>query len=313
MASLDEHWLSSHYRRLRALAFPSVDQHHSTPATSRSSSSSVPSSPYLIIFGGTGFVGSSVTREALSRGISVISFSRHGPRPSSIPPSSVDQKKSAFVSYQKADIQHIDQWGLEEKLYFKSLFSESIAVISCVGAFGGVDYMRAINGTSNVHLLRAAKLLGAKKFIYVSSHAYTSHDSLQKGYFEGKKMTEKALINEYKDNAVILRPGFIYGTRNVSIGTTSVGVPLWFLGKPLEFLCRIPAIHSFYEKNAPVAAVGERAIAVSWQGAFVDWLFTPPEPVEAVAKTIIDAALDKQGKIKGILETDDIHRIGHNN
>ena len=46
------------------------------------------------------------------------------------------------------------------------------------------------------------------------------------GYFQGKKRAEEALALRYPQGGVALRPGFIYGTRNVS----GVGIPLGAIG-----------------------------------------------------------------------------------
>ena len=46
------------------------------------------------------------------------------------------------------------------------------------------------------------------------------------GYFQGKRRAEEALALRYPRGGVALRPGFIYGTRNVS----GVGIPLGAIG-----------------------------------------------------------------------------------
>ena len=46
------------------------------------------------------------------------------------------------------------------------------------------------------------------------------------GYFQGKKRAEEALALRFPQGGVALRPGFIYGTRNVG----GLGIPLGAIG-----------------------------------------------------------------------------------
>lgn len=46
------------------------------------------------------------------------------------------------------------------------------------------------------------------------------------GYFQGKKRAEDALAASFPTSGVVLRPGFIHGTRYVA----GVGIPLSLVG-----------------------------------------------------------------------------------
>lgn len=50
------------------------------------------------------------------------------------------------------------------------------------------------------------------------------------GYFCGKRNAEEVLLDLFPDSGVILRPGFIHGTRMVG----STALPLGLVGEPLE-------------------------------------------------------------------------------
>ena len=57
-------------------------------------------------------------------------------------------------------------------------------------------------------------------------------------YFNGKRRAEQALLDAYPDKGVVLRPGFIYGTRAVPLPAAvqpitgpELKIPLWLLGK----------------------------------------------------------------------------------
>ena len=65
-----------------------------------------------------------------------------------------------------------------------------------------------------------------------------THTTLLNSYFNGKRRAEQALLDAYPDTGVVLRPGFIYGTREVplpaalqSIAGADLKIPLWLLGK----------------------------------------------------------------------------------
>lgn len=82
---------------------------------------------------------------------------------------------------------------------------------------------------------------GVPRFVYVSTVENNLPDFVLKGYFHGKRRTEEALIDAYPETGVILRPGFIHGTRDVPLpskvlGMTNpvgdkVSLPLWAVGK----------------------------------------------------------------------------------
>ncbi len=50
-------------------------------------------------------------------------------------------------------------------------------------------------------------------------------------YFNGKRRSEKALAEAFPVTGAVLRPGFIYGTRDITVGGKTVGIPLWLLGQ----------------------------------------------------------------------------------
>ena len=51
------------------------------------------------------------------------------------------------------------------------------------------------------------------------------------GYFQGKKRAEESLALKFPEGGVALRPGFIYGTRNVA----GIGIPLGAIGALTAF------------------------------------------------------------------------------
>ncbi|KAL2897534.1 hypothetical protein RDABS01_039317 [Bienertia sinuspersici] len=100
-----------------------------------------PPSEKLLVFGGNGFVGSHVCKEALERGLLVASISRSGK-------SSINEAWTDRVSWH--------QGNLFSPETIKDALDGVTSVISCVGGFGSNSYMYKINGTANMNAIKAA-------------------------------------------------------------------------------------------------------------------------------------------------------------
>ncbi|XP_021291017.1 uncharacterized protein At1g32220, chloroplastic isoform X1 [Herrania umbratica] len=208
----------------------------------------------LLVLGGNGFVGSHICREALEQGLTVSSLSRSG-RPS------LHDSWVNDVLWHKGDL--LSPGSLKQAM------SEATSVISCVGAVGSNPYMYRINGTANVNAIRAAVEQRVKRFVYVSAADFGLLYYLLRGYYEGKRVTEAELNDKFPDGAgIILRPGFIHGTRqvgNMKLPLGAIGAPLQMVLQHAKFLTRIPLIGP---------------------------LFIPPVKVTSVAKVAVRAAID---------------------
>ncbi|KAJ0030052.1 hypothetical protein Pint_12574 [Pistacia integerrima] len=215
----------------------------------------VPPSPSekLLVLGGNGFVGSHICREALDRGLTVASLSRSGR-------SSLHDSWANNVIWHQGNLLSPDSW--------KEALNGVTAIISCVGGFGSNSYMYKINGTANINAIRAASEKGVNRFVYISAADFGIANYLLHGYYEGKKAAETELLTKFPYGGVILKPGFIYGTRTVG----SMKVPLGVVGSPLETVLQ----HAKPLNQLPL----------------VGPLFTPPANVTAVAKVAVRAATD---------------------
>ncbi|KAJ7958456.1 NAD(P)-binding rossmann-fold protein [Quillaja saponaria] len=207
----------------------------------------------LLVLGGNGFVGSHICREALDRGLSVASLSRSGR-------SSLHDSWANNVTWYKGNLLSADSW--------KEALNGVTAVISCVGGFGSNSYMYKINGTANINAIRAASEQGVKRFAYISAADFGVANYLLQGYYEGKRAAETELLTKFPYGGVILRPGFIYGTRSVG----SMKIPLSVVGSPLEMVL---------QQARPLS-----------QLPLVGPLFTPPVNVTSLAKVAVRAATD---------------------
>ncbi|KAL1830527.1 uncharacterized protein At1g32220, chloroplastic [Daucus carota subsp. sativus] len=212
-----------------------------------------PPSEKLLVLGGNGFVGSHICKEALDRGLSVHSLSRSGK-------SSVQEAWANKVTWHQGDLLSVNS--------LKDALNGVTSVISCVGTFGTNSYMYKVNGTANINAIRAAAEQGVKRFAYISAADFGLVNYLLQGYYEGKRAAETELLTKFPYGGVILRPGFMYGTRRVG----GMKLPLGVIGSPLEMVLQ------YAKPLNQVPLVGP--------------LLVPPINVTAVAKVAVRAATD---------------------
>lgn len=212
-----------------------------------------PPTEKLLVLGGNGFVGSHICKEALDRGVTVASLSRTGR-------SSIQDSWANSVIWHQGNLFSTDSW--------KDALKGVTSVISCVGGFGSNSHMYKINGTANINAIRAASEEGVKRFVYISAADFGIANYVLQGYYEGKRAAETELLTRYPYGGIILRPGFIYGTRRVG----SMKLPLGVIGSPLEMIL---------QRAKPLSQI-----------PLVGPLFTPPVNVTAVAKVAVRAATD---------------------
>ncbi|XP_073042695.1 uncharacterized protein At1g32220, chloroplastic-like [Primulina eburnea] len=212
-----------------------------------------PPTEKLLVLGGNGFVGSHICKEALDRGLTVSSLSRSGG-------SSIGEPWASSVIWNQGNLFSMDSW--------KDVLKGVTSIISCVGGFGSNAEMYKINGTANINAIRAASEEGVKRFVYISAADFGVMNYVLQGYYEGKRAAETELQVRYPYGGVILRPGFIYGTRRVG----SMKLPLGVIGSPLEMVLQ----HAKPLSQVPL----------------IGPLFNPPVNVTAVAKVAVRAATD---------------------
>eukprot|EP00301_Raphidiophrys_heterophryoidea_P025301 c8459_g1_i1.p1 GENE.c8459_g1_i1~~c8459_g1_i1.p1 ORF type:complete len:294 (+),score=80.97 c8459_g1_i1:102-983(+) len=198
----------------------------------------------IVVFGGNGFVGSAICREAVKRGLTVQSVSRSG----SAPPLLSAEKDSWIkkVEWLKGDV-------LDPTTYNQYLQSAS-AVVLTIGSpplpFVDYNFQLRMNGHTATTLSAACKQSSIPRFVAVSA---TMPSVTPRGYFDGKLLLEQA-AKEYPDlqqqsdqgssaeqsflvrfGSVVLRPAAIYGSKVVQL-PQSVGkyVPSMFAQQQQE-------------------------------------------------------------------------------
>lgn len=217
-----------------------------------------PTTPKIIVFGGRGYVGSYICKEALSTGLGVMSISRSGTPPITNAPWTRE------VEWVRGNI-------LEPQTYQEHL-KGAVAAISCVGGFGNQQEMLKVNGAANTAAVEACKAAGIPRFVLISATIpnIPGLEMLLSGYINGKAQAEEAVRQNYPDSGVALRPSVIYGDRVISHNLT---LPLGMLFQPLE------AALSYAPKNLADTPV-------------IGGLFIPPVSVSTVARAAVQAATD---------------------
>ncbi|KAE8022159.1 hypothetical protein FH972_007987 [Carpinus fangiana] len=189
----------------------------------------------------------------MERGLTVSSLSRSG-------------RSSVHDSWADSVVWH--QGDLLSPNSMKHAMNGVTSVISCVGGFGSNSHMHRINGTANINAIKAAAEQCVKRYVYISAADFGLINYLLKGYYEGKRATEKELLIKFPYGGVILRPGFIHGTRQVG----RMKLPLSLIGAPLEMVLRYAKVLTRIPLVGP--------------------LFTSPVNVTSVAKVAVRAAMD---------------------
>lgn len=246
----------------------------------------------LIVFGGNGFVGSAIIAAALkTKGVTqIIGVCRSGALKSEMHGLTSVAGYADKVKWIKGDISELispnppnspQEWEAEV---------ENAGVISCVGMFDSSnDVMRQMNGDANKALAETVKGAKTAHMVYISAFEVENDLPIKviPGYFEGKRMAEEAVKQEFGAEGAILQPGMVYGTR-VQNG---VSIPLGLIGAPLEALFSLPGLNQLQHK---LPVIGKLACS-------------PPVNVHDVANTAVKAAM---GELSGVLSIDDIRKVG---
>ncbi|KAI8106752.1 hypothetical protein M9434_001406 [Picochlorum sp. BPE23] len=235
--------------------------------------------PKVVVFGGSGFVGSKVCQQAINMGLDVVSVSRSG-RPGFLSGSAWADS----VDWVRSD-------GTKSDGVWKEVLHGSAGVVSTIGAFGSNEFMYKMCGEVNMNIMEAAKDAGVPRFSFISVHDYSfpggwqAQNFLLRGYFQGKRDAEARLAKLYPDSGVALRPGMIYGTRHAG----NMTIPLGLVGVPLAAALKVLPSKSL----AGMPIIGAA--------------FVPPVSVDAVSKAAVTAVVDPQVPA-GIMDVWDIQK-----
>ncbi|KAK4234874.1 hypothetical protein C8A03DRAFT_18296 [Achaetomium macrosporum] len=173
-----------------------------------------------VVFGCTGLVGSNILSTLLTCSpATTVTISRR-------PPKSSGPNLNAII---EADT---TQWASK----LKELTPTPTTVFSGLGTTraqaGSIANQWKIDHDLNVELARAAKEAGVRQFVFISSAGTRGLFSSAVPYSRMKQGVEDAIKGLEFETAIIVRPGFIFGEREVKLqGAAPIGAAIRGLGK----------------------------------------------------------------------------------
>lgn len=191
----------------------------------------------LIVFGGTGFVGTAVLKQILSQHaeIEIFVVSRTGNAPAWVQSNPLYQTDR--LHFLQGDL--LVPATLTETLLRLTEQFNIVACISCVGAITPWSNSNMVRtcGDANVNAYQISKAIGAGKFAVITRDRSNMTDwwypfpRLIPGYYEGKRKIESHIEADVanRGNAICLRAGFVSGTRHTVPGlptSLKISVPL---------------------------------------------------------------------------------------
>jgi nucleoside-diphosphate-sugar epimerase len=211
----------------------------------------------LVVFGGTGFVGTAVLAEALlqNKDLQIFALSRTGVAPRWLSAEPVYQ--TTRLSFVSGDL--LAPQTVRDALCGVTREYRIVACISCVGAITPWSQTNMVRtcGDANINAYTISKEIGATKFAVITRDRSNMDDwwypfpHVIPGYYEGKRKIEEFVANDVENagNAICLRAGFVVGTRR-----TLPGLPTWVkISVPLDGLYRV------VNQLCPTIGVGELA------------------------------------------------------
>lgn len=162
----------------------------------------------VVVFGGSGFVGSRVTDLLVKAGYTVTSVSRS---------SEENQmgRMQKFVGAPLGDVTYVQLDASTADLNANNLLAGADAVISCVGIVPGGENQLAGNGAVNVRIAKAAKANGSPRFVYISVASALSDGPgkfIFGDYMKGKAEAEASVLEQFGSaNSLVIKPAIIEG------------------------------------------------------------------------------------------------------
>jgi len=202
----------------------------------------------LIVFGGTGFVGTAVLAAALSQreDLQVFAVSRAGVAPAWLADEPVYQ--TPRLHFLEGDL--LAPQTVRDALRPVTPEHDIVGCISCVGAITPWSQANMVRmcGDANINAYTISKEIGARKFAVMTRDRSNLDDwwypfpHLLPGYYAGKRKIEEFVTRDVDNagNAICLRAGFVTGTRRTLPGlptSLKIAVPLDGAYKLVERWC----------------------------------------------------------------------------
>ena len=233
----------------------------------------------LIVFGGTGFLGSSICKFAVSQGLKVVSISRSG-APDTLEP-------------WQSNIEYIKGSALDPSTY-SDLLPSTFSIIHSIGTLFNLEnplnlkntYEGSYEKLNKDTALRICETIESKNisFVYISA---------EKGvFFSPKYLSTKREVEDYltinkdKITSSVLRPGFLYSDYNL----------------PTKILSCVVDVFNYPEKQ--------------FKGRVSNWVVDNLLPskslnIDTVAKVAVLCAIKEE--LKGVtLDVEQIEQVSKN-
>ena len=142
----------------------------------------------IVVFGGSGYVGSHVDQLLAKDGYQVVSVSRSSPSDQATKVQNILGTVPPNVEFMSLDANKDD---------LSSVLQGANAVVSCVGALPGSPNQRDGNGAVNRKIANASKAAGIQRFVYISVASDLANGPakfLLGDYFKGKAEAESAVV-----------------------------------------------------------------------------------------------------------------------
>jgi nucleoside-diphosphate-sugar epimerase len=245
----------------------------------------------LLIFGGNGFAGQRICKQALERGWHVDSISRRGNSVDSERDDSisrrgkpVDNERDDSIHYHRGDVfGDVSEWI--------DYARRADAIVSTIGAFGSNEHMEKQCGDATIRVVDALDSEQVdndeQMFGFVSAHRFRMPmpEMMLHGYYNGKKRAEQRILQRFgADRSVLLRCPFIYGER---ADWPLAGPPLHLAGRLLESIGTCTLSRQIARIVPPL-----------------DLVLTPSIDVDRVAQLFLDAFEHRSNSLTGIVHID---------
>jgi nucleoside-diphosphate-sugar epimerase len=170
----------------------------------------------IIVFGGTGFVGTSVAKNLVSRGINTVCVSRSGSRPAHL---ATNAPWAEQVQWETGDATSPDH----------TLLKSATVVLTLVGSPPLPTFTKRawqqqllMNSEPSIQVINAAQQCGVPRVVLLGAHLPWLLQTDFFAYAKGKRLSFEAAQNfanaAQKHVATVIQPSAIYGTRHTRSG-----------------------------------------------------------------------------------------------
>lgn len=224
----------------------------------------------IIVFGGNGFVGTSVAKNLVGQGVNTVCVSRSGSRPAHL---ATDAPWAVQVQWQTGDATSPDH----------SLLKSATAVVALIGSPPLPTFTKRawqqqlyMNSEPSIQVINAAQQCGVPRVVVLGAHLPWLLHTDYFAYAKGKRLSFEAAQNfanaEQAHAAVVIQPSAIYGTRYTrsgkAINLASVMRPLARLQNALPAMINRVLPEPFVSVDAVAQCVVDACLADQYAGKF---------------------------------------------